>query len=138
MLIPLLNSSPFLPTHIISNITDLDRKVFKYWEAVKLTVVVQVFQIPNFCLKAQILSLTTIQSVIVLQVSGLLPLFSRKPLSDTQNGIRAVCLPSDQSSGLTQTSAELLFLETTTLLVYAAEVPYACFLLILKRCVLKD
>ena len=40
MLIHFINSFLFLPVHIISNTTDLVGKVFKYWEAVKLAVMV--------------------------------------------------------------------------------------------------
>lgn len=100
MLIYFTNSSSFLPMHIISNTTDLIGKVFKYWEAVTLAVMVYVFQIPNFCLKARILSLATIQSVAILEASDPLPSFSRKPVPGSQNRIRGVCLSIVLSKGL--------------------------------------
>lgn len=71
MLIYFITSHPqLLCIPMMSNTIDLTRKVSAYWEAIKLTVMVQVFQISNFCLRAQILSLATIQSVVFLGVSG--------------------------------------------------------------------
>lgn len=50
------------------------RKVFKFWEAVKLTVV-QVFQTSPFYLKTQILSFITNMSVVFLKAIGPLDCF---------------------------------------------------------------
>lgn len=113
--INLLNKDTFCPysllsIHIINNTTDLIRKVFKYLEAVKLSVVKLVFQNSEFRLKVQILSLATIQSVVILEVSELLRSFSRKCLPNAQVWISMGCLSIVLSVRLefsqTQTNAD--------------------------------
>lgn len=61
--------------------TNLIRKVFKYWEAVKYTMMDKNFLKFNFCLKVQILPLNQKLSVIFLEVTGL-PWFIFKKMFD--------------------------------------------------------
>lgn len=57
-----LHHSPPFSYYILSDTTNLIGNVFTFWDAVELTVMVQVPQISHFCLKAQTLSLATIYS----------------------------------------------------------------------------
>lgn len=61
-------------SHLRKSLQKSIRKVFKFWEAVKLTVV-QVFQTSPFYLKAHILSFITNMSVVFLKVIGSLDCF---------------------------------------------------------------
>lgn len=65
----------------VDTVADLIRKVFKYWEAVKYTMMDKSFLKFNFCLKVQILPLNQKLSVIFLEVTGL-PWFIFKKMFD--------------------------------------------------------
>lgn len=104
MLIYFWYPSPFLPTHVLSNTTDLIREAFKFWGAVKL-IVWPIFQISNFCLKAQVLSLATMQS---------LSLKCQACFLHFQEHLRQILTPGPAESAYRVTREQLTIKSSTT------------------------
>lgn len=109
----------------------------KCWKTAKFTVVNAIFPNGNFHLQAQILSLPINISVIFIEMTVSLHLFSRKCLSNTQVWMTIVCKSYfrvktmfHNEGGLFdwQLSHKVLFLEVTIILQFAKEAFYAYFL----------